>query len=195
MWLPAARPCWGCLLSPYSCALQPFPVRAGCPGDCGGGVGRCAASWCTGPAVLTARCTQGGPGGRGEAAGHRSERALHQGGALCLPERFPRGKRRYRLPLQLPSRARNHPGSKGAWTVGLGTWAPSSDWGPVGAFMGGRAVSPDQGDNCSQAAASRGLGVAICLSAWPACSWVSVTAARLPFQGGTCCHSSHGPQA
>lgn len=55
--LPAGRPCQGCPLRPYSCALQPFSVRAGHPGGCrGGGVGRWVVSrvasrvrWACGP--------------------------------------------------------------------------------------------------------------------------------------------------
>ena len=42
-------------------------------------------------------------------------------------------------------------------------------------------MSPGQGDNCSQATASCGLGMAICPSPWPACPWVSVTAAVFLF--------------
>lgn len=62
------------------------------------GVGQ-ASGWrpvCWVPPALTAPAPpQGGPGGCREATGHRPERALHQGGALCLPERLPGWQRRY----------------------------------------------------------------------------------------------------
>lgn len=59
------------------------------------GAGQWAAAWMPWvQPVLTvpAPPPQSGPGGCGEAAGHRPERALHQGGALRLPERLPRGQ-------------------------------------------------------------------------------------------------------